>query len=89
MKKIEKIRPYNMYSMMLMTSCNELLEKANRALMYTHRLRHILSLIVEKYIDGKYPMYINDLFAVNAGGNGRKLKMQPKCSVNIICRHVA
>ncbi len=37
-------------------SYSELLEKANRPLMYTHRLRRILS-FVEKCIEGKCPMY--------------------------------
>ncbi len=67
-------------------SYSELLEKANRPLMYTHRLRRILS-FVEKCIEGKCPMYLNDLFAVNTGSNSRKLKMlvQPKYNSKYGC----
>ncbi len=50
--------------------------------MCTHRLRRIRS-FVEIYIDEKYPMYLNDLFAVNKGSTRRKLKMlvQPKYKI--------
>ncbi len=82
MKKIEKLQKqalryvFNDFN----ASYRELLEKANRPLMYTHRLRRML-LFVEKCIDRKCPMYLNDLiFAVNTGSNSRKLKtlVQPK-----------
>ncbi len=82
MKNIEKIQKMlcDMYSMILMLAIVNCLGK----LMYTHRLRRILSL-VEKCIDGKCPMYLNDLVAVNPGSNySRKLKMlvQPKYNSN-------
>ena len=81
MKKIEKIQKqasryvFNYFN----ASYSELLEKDNRPLMYTHRLKRIISFL-EKCIDGKCPMYLNDLFAVNTRSNSKKLKMlvQPK-----------
>ena len=56
-QKIEKIQKqalvyvFNYFN----ASYSELLEKANRPLMYSHRLRRMLS-FVEKCIDGKCPM---------------------------------
>ena len=68
-------------------SYSELLEKANRPLMYTRRLRHMLS-FVEKCIDRKCPMYLSDFFAVDTGSNSRKLKMpvQPKYNSKYECK---
>ncbi len=54
-------------------SYNGLLAKANRSLMYTHRLRCILSFIA-KCIARKGSMCINDLFVLNTGSNSKKLK---------------
>ncbi len=62
-------------------SYNELLEKASRALMYTPRLRCISS-FVEKCINGKCPVYLNDVFAVNTGSNSRSSICW--CSLNVI-----
>ncbi len=71
----------------LNASYSELFEKANRPLMYTHRLRRILS-FVERCIQGKCRMYLNDLFAVNTWSNSRKLKMlvQPKYNSKYGCK---
>ncbi len=80
MKQIEKVQKQALrYALNNFNGSYELLEKPNRRLMYTHRLRSILS-FVENRIGGKCPMYLNGLFAVNAGGSSRKLKLlvQPK-----------
>ena len=53
-QKIERFRnrPYDICSIILMLAVVNLLEKANRPLMYIHRLRRILS-FVGKCIEGK------------------------------------
>ncbi len=57
MKKIEKIQKQILYVFNHFNArYNELLDKANRRLIYTHRLRRIVA-FVEKSIDGKCPMY--------------------------------
>ena len=83
MKKIEKIQKQALLYIFndFNASYSELLEKANGPLMYTHRLRRILS-FVEKCIEGKCPMYLSDLFAVNTGSNSRKLKMLMQLKYN-------
>ncbi len=49
----------------------------------THKLRRTLHIsFVQEYIDGKCPMYLNDLFAVNTESNSRKLKMLVQSKYN-------
>ncbi len=89
MKKIEKIQKQALHYIVnyFNASYSELLGKANRLLMYTHRLRRILS-FAEKCIEGKCPMHLNDLFAVTTKSTGRKFKMlvQPKYNSKYGCK---
>ncbi len=66
---------YNDYS----PTYQELLDKGNRPLIFTNRLRCMIS-IVNKRIKGIFPVYLNALFQISGGSIRRRLNRltQPK-----------